>query len=213
MEKAIVQLVCDLEAKDPHIRFAAARTLGECGENNAHAYSALIETLKDTVWFVRLAALQSLKELKLDTPAILQYIVPMLQDTHEDVREYAVLTINDRGPEAAVAVPFLIEALSDPVWYVRERVAWVLGQIGTSAQEARSSLMRCLTDDEIEVRLASLEALGSMCCKYDTEVLTTLNAIIGNDDQPSPVKEKVKIVLMRIKKTDKTPNSFPLIEK
>jgi HEAT repeat protein len=133
----------------------------------------------------------------------------MLQDTHEDVREYAVLTINDQGPAAAVAVPFLIQALSDPVWYVRERVAWVLGQIGTSAQEARSSLMRCLTDDEIGVRLASLEALGSICCKYDTEVLTTLNALIGNDDQPLQVKEKVKTILRRIKRADKTPNHFP----
>ena len=46
MEKAIAQLVCDLEAKDPHIRFAAARTLGELGENNAHAYNALIVTLR-----------------------------------------------------------------------------------------------------------------------------------------------------------------------
>jgi len=70
MEKAIVWFVCDLEAKDPPIRFAAPRTLGELGENNAHAYSAFIETLKDAVWFVRLAALQCLQELKLDTPAI-----------------------------------------------------------------------------------------------------------------------------------------------
>lgn len=213
MEKAIVQLVCDLEAKDPHIRFAAARILGELGGNNDHAYNALIKTLKDAVWFVRLAALQSLKELKLDAPAILKYIVPMLQDTHEDVREYAVLTISDLGPDAAAAVPSLIEALSDPVWYVRERVAWVLGQIGTSAREARSSLMRCLTDAEIEVRLASLEALGFVCCRSDTEVLTALNAVLGNDDQPSPVKEKVKTVLMRIKKVDKTSNSSPFIEK
>jgi hypothetical protein len=36
MEKAILQLVYDLEAKDPHILFAAARTLGELGEKNAH---------------------------------------------------------------------------------------------------------------------------------------------------------------------------------
>ena len=213
MEKAIVQLVCDLEAKDPHIRFAAARTLGELGGNNAHAYSALIKTLKDAVWFVRLAALQSLKELKLDAPAILKYIVPMLQDTHEDVREYAVLTISDLGPEAATAVPPLIETLSDPVWYVRERVAWGLGKIGTSDREVRSSLMRCLIDDEIEVRIASLEALGLVCCKFDTEVLTVLNAILSNDEQPSPVKEKVKTVLMRIKRIDKTQNSSPLIEK
>jgi HEAT repeat protein len=179
------------------------------GENRDDAYYALIKALKDAVWFVRLAALQSLKELKLDTHTILQYIVPMLHDTHEDVREYAVLTINDRGPEAALAVPFLIQALSDPVWYVRERVAWVLGQIGTNAKEVRSGLMRRLTDDEIEVRLASLEALGSICCKDDTEVLTTLNAIISNDDQPLQVKEKVKTILRRIKRVDKTPNHFP----
>jgi len=60
---------------------------------------------------------------------------------------------------------------------------------------------------------ASLEALGTICCKYDREVLTTLTAIISNDDQPSPVKEKVKTVLMKIKKVDKTPNSFLFIEK
>jgi len=36
MEEAMVQFVYDLEAKDPHILFAAARTLGELGEKNAH---------------------------------------------------------------------------------------------------------------------------------------------------------------------------------
>jgi len=199
MEKAIVQLVCDLKEKDPHIRFAAARTLGELGRNNTYAYNALIKTLKDGVWFVRLAALQSLKEFELDTPAILQYIVPMLHDTHEDVREYAVLTISDRGTEAAIAIPFLLQALSDPIWYVRERVAWVLGQIGTNTHEVRSRLMRCVTDDEIEVRLASLEALSSICCKYDMEVLTALKDVLSNDAQPLTVKKKAEAALMKIK--------------
>lgn len=198
-EKTIVQLVFDLEAKDPHIRFAAARTLGELGGNSDDAYNALIAALKDAVWFVRLAALQSFKEFKPGVPAILQYIVPMLHDAHEDVREYAVLTINNLGPKAGVIVPFLIETLSDPVWYVRERVAWVLGRIGINSPGARSHLMRCLTDDEIEVRLASLEALGSICCKDDAEVLTTLEGVLGNDAQPVIVQKKAEAILKKIK--------------
>jgi hypothetical protein len=55
MEKAIVQFVYDLEAKDPHIRFAAARTFADLGEKDAPVYNALIETLMDAVWFVRLS--------------------------------------------------------------------------------------------------------------------------------------------------------------
>ena len=93
MNEAIAQLVRDLDNEDPHVRFAAARTLGEVGGNDRAACNALIRTLKDTTWFVRLAVVQSIRDLKVNPDLIFENIVPMLKDDHEDIREYAALTI------------------------------------------------------------------------------------------------------------------------
>jgi len=203
MEKAIAQLIRDLKAEDPHIRFAAARILGELGKNSVDTNEALIESLQDTVWFVRLAALQSLKELnRLNPDTISKYIIPLLKDGHEDVREYAALVIGSFREKAKDAVVYLAEALQDPVWYVRARVAQAIGQIGSEARSVCFSLLQCLADEEIAVRLSALEALGLICVNSDNKVVDALKDVLSNEAQPLGVKKKAEIVLKKI--TNKT---------
>ena len=64
MDKAVVQLLCDMKDDDCHIRFAAVRTLGDMGCCDSVAQDALLDALKDAIWFVRLAALQTLREIR-----------------------------------------------------------------------------------------------------------------------------------------------------
>ena len=201
MNQAITQLISDLDNTDPHIRFAAARTLGDVGaqysdlpENILHA---LLAALKDTTWFVRLAALQSVKELQIEPALVLQNIRPLLTDEHEDIREYAALTIGDLGSAAVPAVSALCDALSDSVWYVRSSVAQVLGKIGPAAQTACPFLIHCLEDVEIEVRIAAVTALGRMCTTDAEQVVIALQNIVDQGAQPSVIRDKAGEALLQ----------------
>jgi len=201
MEKAIARLICDLKDDDCHIRFAAARVLGDIGAGNPIVANALIETLKDDTWFVRLAALQTIREIRLDPLVTLEKITPMLEDEHEDVREYAAFTFGDLGPKAVPVITPLMETLSDTVWYVRETVVWALGEIGPGAGGACGRLIRCLTDDEIEVRIMAARALGMISQRDDRDVLAALEEAVRDKNQPPEVREKAREALARIRKS------------
>ncbi|MFA4915479.1 MAG: HEAT repeat domain-containing protein [Syntrophales bacterium] len=202
MEKAIARLICDLGDNDCHIRFAAARTLGDIGaDDNPIVGNVLIEALKDSIWFVRLAALQTIKEIRLDAGILAEKITPLLQDEHEDVREYAAYTLGNLGPKAAPVVTSLTNALAaDLVWYVRATIAWALGEIGPAAGSACSQLVTCLTDDEIEVRIMAAKSLGMISQGDNREVLAALEEAVNDKNQHPEVREKVRETLTQIKK-------------
>lgn len=198
MNKSIARLVCNLRDEDCHIRFAAARTLGEIGKGDPLVEESLIKVLGDKTWFVRLSALQSIKDLQLKPDVVINNIVPLLQDEHEDIREYAALTIGDLGSLAAPAVSPLANLLSDPVWYVRGTVAWVLGQIDCESGKLCSCLRPCFGDTEMEVRISAVKALVAAGSSGSKEIECLLKEVAGDINQPLEVQEEAGEALKKI---------------
>lgn len=199
MNKIFEQLLKDLDDNDPHIRFAAARTVGELGEKGDEIKSALFGALKDSHWFVRLSVLQTIRELKFNEDEILEYITPLLKDVHEDVREYAVLTIGDFNEKAAPAANALAEVLFDPVWYVRATTAKILGKIGKGARNSIDRLKKCMcNDNEVDVCISAARSLAKICCCEDLEVISSLEKIKIDPKKPIELQNIAEESLQKI---------------
>ncbi|HET8783774.1 MAG TPA: HEAT repeat domain-containing protein, partial [Pyrinomonadaceae bacterium] len=121
---AIPQLITLLGDRDPWVRMAASRAIGEV--RDGRATETLIATLSDTDWRVRRLAAWALNEMKerRAVPALCQLL---LGDPRAEVRGAAAEALGEIA--SAEAIPSLQQAMNDPETAVRAKVSWAIAEI------------------------------------------------------------------------------------
>ena len=122
-ELAESQLVLMTHDRDANVRAAAAETLGTRGGPAARA--AILASLDDPVWFVRVHAARAAGQLL--GVAAAPSLVRLLCDPKWWVRTAAKDALRGIGPDA---VPALLATLTDPDAFARNGAAEVLQDIG-----------------------------------------------------------------------------------
>lgn len=124
---------------------------------------ALLASLRDEDWQVRLKAASSLGKLR-KTDEMLTEVVPALMAAASDRNDYvsraAVASIGDIGAQAKTAVNLLIEKLGHEEESMRRGAAYSLGKIGASAVSAVPTLIELLEEESREIQKAVSWALG-----------------------------------------------------
>ena len=154
-----------LKDKNPAIRKAAARRLGEIGPEAKAAVPALVEALKDKDdESLREAALMSLIKINPNPKTVIPAFIEALKDTSRFVRYLAASALDRFGSEARAAVPNLIELLSNKKEdvEVRREAARTLGRIGSEAKPAVPALIEALKDADDSIRLYAAFSLDEI---------------------------------------------------
>ena len=139
--KKSVQIIIKLLQEDPDdsVRSSAAQALGSINSEEKEVIPALIESLKDNSWMVRLDASNALKSIGVEAvPSLLK----VLRLDHEDF-------------------PLLQSILKDKDADHRRSVAFVLGEMGELVDGSTNELLRIIwnENDNLYVRWMSAVAL------------------------------------------------------
>jgi len=112
--------------RDPGVREAAAKALGEIGSRASEAVTDLCESLGDEHASVRQAAAEALAKIGL---ASLDCLMTALKHRYWYVRELAAWALGELGPAAQKAVPSLIARFNDKDLGVRKAAVEAVGKI------------------------------------------------------------------------------------
>lgn len=142
-----------LDNEDHYIRRITVETLGELGDPQAVEY--LMQSLKDTDWYVQIKAADAL--VKIGKPTV-EWLILALEDTNRGVRRRAVEALGKIGDLKAVEP--LILMLKDKDDDVRMEAADALGRLRDL--QAVEPLILSLDDNERGVRSRAADALGKL---------------------------------------------------
>ncbi|HEY3352259.1 MAG TPA: HEAT repeat domain-containing protein [Polyangia bacterium] len=175
-ERALPALVASLAEREPEVRAAAARALGNYGYRGrlagrlGGAEAALATALTDAGVEVRAAAAYALFRIRAPGSAapVLAALRTALRDPDPDVRALAVQALAARAPGEREP---LLAALADSDWRVRVQAARALPRTGDAGVEAvaafAASAWKHLAGDpaklhgpELHAVLAAIEALA-----------------------------------------------------
>jgi len=149
---AVPSLIDALKDSSANVRSAAARALGEIG--NEAAVSALLGLLEDDDAYVRSAAAKALGLI--GTEAAVPPLIVSLNDGVSHVRVAVIGALGRLGGEAAVSA--LSKVLNDDHEYYRSPAARALGQTGNEA--AVPALIKALRDNDNDVNIRESAALA-----------------------------------------------------
>jgi len=174
--------------KDPDVRKAAAKALGEL-ESNA-AVDPLLNALEDDDKGVRMYAAGALDSIG-DTLAV-DPLIERLKTKGEywRVQLIAVIALGNMGDTKAL--PSLVQILKAPDSNFRSAAAEALGKIGDP--EALHPLLIALKDEDSFVRLLAARALGDI---GDPGAVMALKYMLDADDDQK-VRETAEIALTKI---------------
>ena len=101
-------LINELKTTDDlNVRARVASALGNIDPDDDRVYAALVDTTKDSSWFVRASVLQALARSKSHAPAVVTRLITALDDPDDQVRRTAAESLGKLGPAARAAVPKL----------------------------------------------------------------------------------------------------------
>jgi len=150
---AVPELIKALGDTDRFVRWAAARTLGKVGTEEAgQAVLPLAGLLHDPDLDVDLAAATALERFGPKARDAVPSLVRALKASDVKKREAAIRTLTSIGTDARSAIPALVAALADPDVPVRRHAAELLGKFGAAATSALPALQRALADPDSGVR-------------------------------------------------------------
>lgn len=202
VDQDISPLIMQLGSADASVRRNAALAigkLGKIGESAKDAVSALIKTLNDKEWTVRVSAANALgdigKAAKDAVPALIPALIKALSDENWQVRYWTVDALGRIGEAANDAVPALAKALSDKDYRVRLSAADVLGNIGKPAKDAVPELIKALSDTDHRVRANIALALGKIG-EAAKDAIPELTKVLKDED--SQVRENAAVALRQI---------------
>lgn len=207
---SIKALVPVLNSEESRIRKAAARIIGEIGDETAAGY--LVGLSADEEVSVRFTAVCALDKIaaritgKTGHESIVGYIVPFLADEEASVRLAAVQAVEQMGAETILQS--LIPLLKDTVPSIRKTAARALGN--TLDDEAVEPLTTALKDSSSEVREAAVVSLGRIgsqeAAQHIVRVLeddehdlrkAAAHALSALGWKPYSAKEKVMYLLVK----------------
>jgi len=155
--KPLSKWKAEADDKDPALRLAAVKALGEFGPE---ATPLLVRLLRHEDEKVRDEAAANLGRLAAeDQAAAVPWIMPLLRDQQKDVRRIAAYTLSRMGPAAKAAIPDLIKLLQDKDPATRCEAAWTLGEMGLQAATAVPALTDLLQDEDNGVRSVAATAI------------------------------------------------------
>jgi HEAT repeat protein len=154
-------LVGALTDKDPSVREAAAKGLGQIGPDPKAVVPALLEATRDVNQWVRGAAVAALgliqKDAGIDRMDVRRAIVAAMNDASLHVREmgiYAFWATAEKSPELSIAL------LNDEDVRTRRSVVTALVRSSPLAASVIPELAAALTDEDAAVRAGAARALG-----------------------------------------------------
>lgn len=169
-------LVQETRPENPvEVRAECVRALGMSHTDEAR--SVIINAMKDSDPEIRLSAIDTLA--KEHDNSVLQAVLPLAQDQDPRVAAQTVTMLGELRDKDAEKL--LIENVTkNPVANVRAKSAFALGRIGS--KEAQHVLKMALFDgkEQLEVKLASVEALGMIGGPED---FATLSQVLKGDDE------------------------------
>jgi HEAT repeat protein len=148
-----------LHDKNWQTQAAAARAIGQLGEDGRDGVPELAVSLRNKDWRVAEPVVESLS--RIGVPAI-PVLIDGLQDPALPVRWGSARALGAIGADAADAAPALADALDDDQVMVRWAAANALWAIGPGANQATEALNAGLSDEQWIVRWAAARALGGI---------------------------------------------------
>ncbi len=188
-------------------RQGAAEALGDIGSAASQAVPALIESLKDQTWTVRMEAGMALS--KIDREAAASALLQVLDDRNPYIRSTAAATLGQIRPVVHPAIPALLRRLGqDENKHVRIHSATALSEMVDSATpEAVPALLEALKDsrnkDEFLQRQI-IHALGSIGAQAH-EAVPTLTELMH--DSNVDVRSAASLALSQIQPAAKSSDS------
>jgi HEAT repeat protein len=155
-------------------RVEAAQALGAVGGVSPETIPALLSSLRDSDWWVRLYAARALGALSAKGAATA--LGAALQDTNADVRRSAVWAISRLQKNAAQLVPALVAAIDDPV--IGGAAAEALAIVGASALPA---LQDALRSERAEISGKAAYALSKMTLPKARRILGVWTGKTGRE--------------------------------
>jgi HEAT repeat protein len=180
----------------PHIRVAAARSIGTMGPVAASAIPDLLEHLRSDTPEVASQAAWSLGALGTSgaaSPRVVAALIEALGHRDGEVRRYAAFALSRLGPPAASAIPQLTRALGDR--HMAYMAARALGDIGPPARGAIPQITRLLANPDLAARAEGAIALAKLAPLPDETV--AMLRTLQNDKEPL-VRQSARSALLVI---------------
>ena len=186
-------LVGALRDKDPGVREAAAKGLGQIAPDANAVVPALLEATRDKNEWVRGAAVGALgliqKDVGVDRMDVRPAIVAAINDASFHVREagiYAFWATAEKSPELSIAL------LKDNDVRTRRWVVTALVRSSPLAAAVVRQLTAALTDEDAAVRAGAVRALGNIWPPPPAATPALMRAL---GDPDSSVREAAATVL------------------
>jgi len=156
-------LAAALRAREPKIRFGAARVLSGMNPPSPEAAEQLAAALEDSDPGVRAAAAEALASYPRETQEhfsgnIISGLSRAAQTADEAARSWASIALVKSGSNAA---DWLVKALKDPAPAARAGAALVVSRMLPPPAGAADAVLAALKDPEPAVRMAAANALGN----------------------------------------------------
>jgi HEAT repeat protein len=161
-----------LTHRDPKVRMAAGRALGDLGD--AQAVNSLATALQDKDKYFRLVIAEALG--RIGDGKTVEPLIAALRDEDQDVRQTAAKLLGESGD--AKAVDPLVTAFQDKDKFFRLVIADALGRIGGA--KAVEPLIAALRDEDQDVRQTAAKLLGE---SGDAKAVDPLVAFLRDDNQ------------------------------
>lgn len=165
-EAAAPLVVKSLKIGNEEQRIAATMALPRLslkGNSKEIIRTALVATLTDDSWRVRIEAIRAFEKFDDDGASYIPAIADGLKDPVRAVRRQSAQSIGKLGPKARTAIPHLIVALKDPSEGVCKDAAFALGKVGPTARQAVPALVEILVkESDTGIRCSAMEGLGGI---------------------------------------------------
>ncbi|MBI3322174.1 MAG: HEAT repeat domain-containing protein [Candidatus Omnitrophica bacterium] len=176
------ELTAVLEDRNPHIRSAAARMLGDMGPAAAEAVPYLVRLLRDKDLRVQVSAAIALFKIEPVVRDVLPYLKRALEreaaragygqvqdmlrtsdlfEEASDLQQQVIeqWTLFQRGDTTSEVVPLLLQALNEKDADLRALAVLLLAGVDNKSGEVISGLRRALNDSSQDVRACAVLAL------------------------------------------------------
>ncbi len=160
--KTIATISKALSDRNPQMREAIVRDLGQPGQGQPEVIVALLKTLSDPDFEVRWKALAALGKLGQDQPEVIVALLKTLSDSAFEVWWTAICVLEQLGQDQPEVIVALLKALSNTDSGVRVAAAIILGQFGQDQPEVIDILLKVFSNSNFSYRVRWAAAYGLM---------------------------------------------------